>query len=254
MFTLFPKIFFDSDPNNERPNYVNEQDSYPTLSWTSHYHFTNPVTLPLYNTPKNNEVSSTLLYLLTTALSLSQFTQIGYQQSVTKLTASKANTHSIDYYDRNIIRPNEVICLLDDPNTNPQLTEKFFIKTSYTFTHNILVKKHDKVISAALRSTNAYKSYFNKFNHFSLIFHFLTLKERDLHCSHKIMLRTKQTHTYTYYKFIESHYTHNTPARQLRYRFQYFSSKHTSQFFLNFTYCVKDTNLQGTLRNYDPIT
>ena len=68
------------------------------------------------------------------------------------------------------------------------------------------------------------------------------------------MLRTKKTHTYTYYKFIQSHYIHNTPARQPHHRFQYINSKYTSLFFLNFTYCIKDTNLQGTLRNYDPIT
>ena len=68
------------------------------------------------------------------------------------------------------------------------------------------------------------------------------------------MLRTKQTHTYTYYKFIQSPYTHNTPSRQPHHRFQYINSKYTSPFFLNFTYCIKDTNLQGTLRNYDPIT
>ena len=74
-----------------------------------------------------------------------------------------------------------------------------------------------------------------------------------MHCSHEVMLRTKQTHTYTYYKFIQSHYTHNTPARQLHHRFQYINSKYTSLFFLNFTYCIKDTNLQGTLRNYDRI-
>ena len=158
---------------------------------------------------------------------------MGYQQSVTKFTAPKDNTHSIDYYDRNIIRPNEDICLFGDPNTNPQLTEKFFIKNSYTFTHNIFVKKHDKIISAALRNNNAYKSHFNKFNHFSLTFHFLTPKERDLQCSHKIMLRTRQTHTYTYYKLLESHHTHNTPARQLRYRFQYLTlNTHHSFFFI----------------------
>ena len=68
------------------------------------------------------------------------------------------------------------------------------------------------------------------------------------------MLRTKQTHTYTYYKFIQHHYTHNTPARQIHNRYQYINFKYTSQFFLNFTYCIKDTNLQGILRNYDPIT
>ena len=68
------------------------------------------------------------------------------------------------------------------------------------------------------------------------------------------MVRTKQTNTYTYYKFIQSHYTDNTPARQPHHRFQYINSKYTSPFFRNFTYCIKDTNLQGTLRNYDPIT
>ena len=68
------------------------------------------------------------------------------------------------------------------------------------------------------------------------------------------MLRTKQTHTYTYYKLIKHHYTHNTPARQIHHKYQYIISKYTAPFFLNFTYCIKDTNLQGILRNYDPIT
>ena len=87
--------------------------------------------------------------------------------------------------------------LNNDPFANPQLTGKFFIKTSYIFTLNILKKKYDNVISSALRNIHAYDSYFNKFNHFSLTFHFLTPKERDLHCSHEVMLWTKQTHTYT---------------------------------------------------------
>ena len=64
------------------------------------------------------------------------------------------------------------------------------------------------------------------------------------------MLRTKQTHTYTYYKFIQHHYTLNTPVRQPRHRYQYINSKYTSPFFLNFTYCIKDTNLKGILRSY----
>ena len=68
------------------------------------------------------------------------------------------------------------------------------------------------------------------------------------------MLRTQQTHTYTYYQLIQHHYSHNTPAQQLHHRYQYINSKYTSPFFLNFTYCIKNTNLQGILRNYDPIT
>ena len=174
---FFPQYtYFHSDPNDEKPNYVDEHVLYPTLSWTSYYHFTNSLTLPLYNTSHNNEVGSTLLYLLTTALTPHQFTQIRYRESLTKFTAPKANNYSIDYYDHNIIRPNEDICLLGDPYTNPQLTEKFFIKTSYTFTLNILNKKYDKAICAALHITNAYESYFKKFNHFSLTFQFLAPK------------------------------------------------------------------------------
>ena len=61
-------------------------------------------------------------------------------------------------------------------------------------------------------------------------------------------------HTYTYYQFIQHHDTHNAPARQLHHRYQYINSNNTSPFFLKFTYCIKDTNLQGILRNYDPIT
>ena len=142
-----------------------------------------------------------------------------------KLTAFKSTDYSIDYYDHKIICPNQDIFLNDDPFANPQLTEKFFIKTPYVFTINSLDKKYDNVISTALRDIHAYESYFNKFNHFSLTFHFLTPKERDLHCSQNVMLRTKQTHTYNYYKFIQHHYTLNTPARQFHHRYQYINSK-----------------------------
>ena len=88
--TLFPQYtYFHSDPNEERPNYVNEHVLHPTISWKSFYHFTNPLTLPLSNNPHDNEVCSTQLYLLTTALTPKQFTQIGYRQSLIKFTAHK---------------------------------------------------------------------------------------------------------------------------------------------------------------------
>ena len=104
---FFPQYtYFRSDPNDERPNYVNEHVLHPTLSWTSFYHFTNPLLLPLYNTPHDNEVCSTQLYLLTTALTPKQVTQIGHRQSLIKFTAPKTTEYSIDYYDHNIIRPN----------------------------------------------------------------------------------------------------------------------------------------------------
>ena len=85
---FFPQYtYFLSEPIDEKPNYVNELVLYPTLSWTSNYHYTNPLSLPLYNTPHDNEVCSNQLYLLTTALTPKQFTKIGYTQSLTKFTA-----------------------------------------------------------------------------------------------------------------------------------------------------------------------
>ena len=75
-----------------------------------------------------------------------------------------------------------------------------------------------------------------------------------MHCSHDILLRTKQTHTYTYYRFIQNHYDLHTPSRQPHHRYQFNNSKYTLPFFLKFTYCIKDTNFQGIFRKYDPIT
>ena len=114
-------------------------------------------------------------------------------------------------------------------------------------------KKQDVIISTALRDTKAYDSYFNIFNHFSVTFVLLTPKEPDLHCSHEIILRTKPTHTYTYYKFIQHHYITNTPSRNPQHRFTFINSNFTSPYFLNFFHCIKNTNIHGILRNYDPI-
>ena len=85
--------------------------------------------------------------------------------------------------------------LEDDAKDNPQQTEQLFIRSHYVFTINCMNKKFDHVISAALCVTKAYDPYFKKCNHFSLTVNFLTPKERDLHCSYQIMLRTKQAHT-----------------------------------------------------------
>ena len=52
----------------------------------------------------------------------------------------------------------------------------------------------------------------------------------------------------------KNHFDLHTSSRQPHHRFQFLNSKYTSPFFLNFTYCIKDTNLHGILRNYDPIT
>ena len=132
--------------------------------------------------------------------------------------------------------------------------KSFFIKSSYIFTLNILDKKPDHIISEALSDIQAYEPVHEKFQTFSLTFHFLTPKQRGLHSSHDIIMRIKQTHTYTYYCFIQNHFHLPTPSRQPHHRFQFINSKYSSPFFLNFTYCIKNTNLQCILRNYDPVT
>ena len=222
---------------NETRSFVDEYVLMPTLSWTSYYHFTKG-----------------MLYRLTTPLTPRQFTYVGYKKSLKTHTAPGANEYTLEYYDHNIIRANQDQFLDDDRFANPQITEKFFIKTPYVFTLNIFNRKFDHIISEALTDTKAYESFKERFQIFSLTFHFLAPHERDLHCSHDIMLRTKQTHTYSYYRFIQNHFDLHTPSRQPQHRFQFINSKYTSPFFLNFTDCIKDTNLHDILRNYDPIT
>ena len=69
---------------------------------------------------------------------------------------TRANDYSIEYYDHNIIRSNQDQFLDDEKFANPQITEKFFIKSSYIFTLNILDKKHDHIISEALSDIQAF--------------------------------------------------------------------------------------------------
>ena len=185
----------------------------PTLPWTSYYHFTNPLCLPLSNTHIDIERNKDMLYRLTTTLTPRQFTYIGYKKSLKTHTAPRANEYTLEYYDHNIIRTNQDQFLDDDRFANPQITEKFFIKTPYVFTLNIFDRKFDHIISEALTDMQAYESFKERFQIFSLTFHFLAPHERDLHCSHDIMLRTKQTHTYTYYRFIQNHFDLHTPSR-----------------------------------------
>ena len=107
VYHFSPIHLFFSEPNDEHPNYYDEHVLYPKLSWTSFYHFSNPLSLPLYNTQHDNEQCKNELYRLTTALTPKQFTRIGYKQWLFTFTASKANECSIHHYDHHIIRPNE---------------------------------------------------------------------------------------------------------------------------------------------------
>ena len=128
----------------------------PTLHWTAYYNYTNPLTLPLHNTTKDIERKKSEIFRLNTSLTPRQFTYVGYEKLLKTFTAPRANGYSIEYYDHNIIRSSQDQFLDDDQFANPQLTEKFFIKTSYLFLLSILDKKHDHIISEALSDIEAY--------------------------------------------------------------------------------------------------
>ena len=91
-----------------------------------------------------------MLYRLTTTLTPRQFTYVGYKKLLKIFTAPRANEFAIEYNNHNIIRPNLDQFFDEDRFANPQLTEKFFIKTSYVFTLNIFVRKNDHIISESL--------------------------------------------------------------------------------------------------------
>ena len=67
-----------------------------------------------------------ILYKLTTSFTPRQFTYVGYKKLLKTITAPRANDFSIEYYDPNIIRPNQDQFLDEDRFANPQLTEIFF--------------------------------------------------------------------------------------------------------------------------------
>ena len=218
----FPQYTLKTPNNtNDTRNFVVEHVLMTTLHWTAYFNFTNPLCLPLANTHDSFKKNKNMLYRLTTTLTPRQFTYVGYKKLLKTFTAPRANEFAIEYYDHNIIRPNQDQFLDEDLFTNPQLTEKFFIKTSYIFTLNIFDGKPDHIISESLADIQAYESFYDEFQLFSLTFHFLSPQERDLHCSHDIMLRSKQTHTYTYYRFIQNHFDLRTPSRQPHHRFQF---------------------------------
>ena len=68
---LFPQYTLNqSDSNPEPCHFVDEHVLIPTLHWTAYYNFTNPLTLPLYNTTIDIERNKDELFRLTTALRL----------------------------------------------------------------------------------------------------------------------------------------------------------------------------------------
>ena len=104
----FPQYTLNqSDPNPEPRHFVDEHVLIPTLHWTAYYNFTNPFTLPLYNTTTDIERNKDDLFTLTTALTPGQFTYVEYKKLLKTFTAPRANDFSIEYYVHNIIRSNQ---------------------------------------------------------------------------------------------------------------------------------------------------
>ena len=60
--------YYSTGDYNQQNLYVYENVLFPTLFWTTYYHFTNPLGLPLNNTPEDNELCHSFLHKLTTAL------------------------------------------------------------------------------------------------------------------------------------------------------------------------------------------
>ena len=105
---LFPQYTIShSNPQTEQPDYVDEHVLIPTLHWTSFCYFSNPLCIPLINTPHEVEKSKMDLFRLTTALTPRPFTHVGYENLLMIFIAPRANDYSIEYYDHNIIRPNQ---------------------------------------------------------------------------------------------------------------------------------------------------
>ena len=124
---LFPQYTLNQSDSNPQPrHFVDEHVLIPTLHWTAYYNFTNPLALPLSNSTIDIERNKDELFRLNTALTLRQFTYVGYKKLLKTFTAPRANEYSIKFYDHNIIRSNQDQFLDDDKFANPQITEKFF--------------------------------------------------------------------------------------------------------------------------------
>ena len=112
----------------------------PTFHWTAYYNYTNPLYLPLTNTNENIERNKNILYRITTSLTPRHFTYVGYKKLLKTFTAPRANGYTIEYYDHNIIRPNQDQFLDENRFANPQQT-KFFLLKHHTYLHLIFLIK-----------------------------------------------------------------------------------------------------------------
>ena len=73
-----------------------------------------------------------MLYRLTTPLSHRQFIYIGYKKSLKTYTAPRANEYTLDYYDHNIIRTNQMMTV-----SLTHKSQKNFSSKHHMYLHSI---------------------------------------------------------------------------------------------------------------------
>ena len=77
--------YYPTNKDNQQNLHVYKNILFPTLSWTTYYHFTYPLGLSSKNTPEYHELYHSLLHKLTTAHHENQFTTIGLNQILNRL-------------------------------------------------------------------------------------------------------------------------------------------------------------------------
>ena len=78
---LFPQYTIShSNPHTEQRYNVDEHVLIPTFHWTSFHYFSNPLCIPLNNTPHEIEKSKLDLFRLTATLTPRRFTHLGYKK------------------------------------------------------------------------------------------------------------------------------------------------------------------------------
>ena len=115
---FFPQYTYYQTTNDQRTK-VDEYALFPALSWTSYYHFTKPLSIPLYNNQEDNDLCHTRLRHLTTELPEKHFTTIGLTQTLNRFVAKKAKRFSINHYDHAFARFMEDTFLEDDTKLTP---------------------------------------------------------------------------------------------------------------------------------------
>ena len=103
----------------------------------------------MYNNPADKEPCQSRLPQLTSAHE-KQFTTIGLTQGLKRFIAHKVNRFSINHYGHATARYMEDTVIEEDENTNPKLTEKFFLKKKYAFAINSMHRKNDNFNSTGL--------------------------------------------------------------------------------------------------------